>query len=109
MKSVSEAGAAATSGHEREEAGKRIARRVLTTCWSSLLSQLLTTVAPYLQKPAGMAGKSALYGFLGGNASRKGGGGTGFGGKSPGMQFNRHFLSRNLSIVMLEVLRHVEK
>ena len=82
MKSVSEAGAAASSDRDREEAGKRIARRILTTCWSSLLSQLLTTVAPYLLKPAGMAGKSALYGFLGGNASRKGGGGAGFGGKS---------------------------
>ena len=83
MKSVSE-GSAATSSEQREEAGKRIARRILTTCWSSLLSQLLTTVGPYLQKPAGMAGKSALYGFLGGNASRKGGtGGAGFGGRSP--------------------------
>ena len=71
MQSVSEG--IASSG-EREEAGKRIARRILTTCWNSLLSQLLITLGPLLQ-PA--AGKSALAGFLG-NTSRKSGSGPGF-------------------------------
>ena len=74
MKSVSEGSAG--SG-EREEAGKRISRRILTTCWGSLLSQLLTTVGPHLQP---VAGRSALAGFLG-NSSRKAGG-SGF-GKGP--------------------------
>ena len=72
MKSVSEG--SANSG-EREEAGKRISRRILTTCWNSLLSQLLITVGPHLQPSAG---KSALAGFLG-NSSRKGGSGFGKG------------------------------
>ena len=74
MRSVSEGNA---NSEDREEAGKRISRRILTTCWNSLISQLLTTVGPHLQ-PA--AGKSALAGFLG-HSSRKGGG-PGF-GKGP--------------------------
>lgn len=53
-----------------ESAGKRIARRILTTCWNSLLSLLLSTLNPYLMSSASKekAAKSRSF-FLSSSAS----------------------------------------
>ena len=54
-----------------ESAGKRIARRILTTCWNSLLSLLLSTLNPYLMSSASKekAAKSRSSFFLSSSAS----------------------------------------
>ncbi len=49
---------------ERREAGRRLSRRILTTCWSSFLSHLLSCLGPYLVHRGDSSGKSGLAGLF---------------------------------------------
>jgi len=54
------------------EAGRRIARRILTTCWSSFLSHLLTSLGPYLPSSSSSGAGGGLSGLFRRSAPGKG-------------------------------------